>query len=188
VHCPASQHFHIKRLLKLRTIWVWAFQRVPEHRWPPSFLTHRFFVRRFVSRHKRWTGLRRLELWAWSHGLKVKIQVTRCCLAALLVLLSLLFMDFVNSSTHIQCVHKFPPGGTDSYLYVPQLCNSMQYFRLDVSPTTPQYLATWRCSPSLESTSTDVTGHDISGKIDRQRRPAPVASSFPGRNISGPFM
>ena len=58
VYCPASQHSLIKRLLNLNMMWLWVFQKVFQHWWFPSFLMHRFFIRRFVSRHQRWTGLR----------------------------------------------------------------------------------------------------------------------------------
>lgn len=58
VYCPASQHPHIKHLLKFNMMWLWVFQKVSQHRWPPSFLIHRLFIRRFVSRYQRWTRLR----------------------------------------------------------------------------------------------------------------------------------
>jgi len=40
---------------QINMMWLWVFQKVSQHWWLPSFLKHRLFIRRFVSRHQRWT-------------------------------------------------------------------------------------------------------------------------------------
>ena len=61
------------------------------------------------------------------------------------------------------------------------------YITSDGTPTATHVSATRRLSPSLGLTGTGVPGRENCGKMDRQGRPSPLASSFTGRHTSGLF-
>ena len=80
---------------------------------------------------------------------------------------------------------KFLRGSNSTwYEYLPAqaatLCSTS-----DLAPTATHYTAKRRRSSSLGFTSTCVPRQEISGKMDWQKKPNPLAPSFPEQNTAG---